>query len=46
MVRRVAVTVEDREPPGVVEVDIERLAAGDIVVDSVGIERKTLRDYV
>lgn len=53
---RVAVTVDDREPPGVVEavrthpdVDdllVERLSAGDIVIGSVGIERKTLRDYV
>ncbi|MFC6769239.1 ERCC4 domain-containing protein [Natrinema soli] len=53
---RVAVTVDDREPAGLVEavrvhpdvtaVGVERLASGDIAIDSVGIERKTLRDYV
>ncbi|MFC6716655.1 ERCC4 domain-containing protein [Natrialbaceae archaeon GCM10025810] len=52
----VSVTVDDREPaslieavrshPDVVEVAVERLPAADVVVDSVGIERKTLRDYV
>ena len=53
---RVAVTVDDREPAGIVEgirshadvtaVVVERLASGDLVIDSVGFERKTLRDYV
>lgn len=49
-------TVDDREPAGVLEAvrthgdvaetSVERLAAGDIVVGSVAVERKTLRDYV
>lgn len=53
---RVAVTVDDREPEGLIEavrahpdvtaVDVERLATGDLAIDSVGVERKTLRDYV
>ncbi|WP_254769175.1 helix-hairpin-helix domain-containing protein [Salinilacihabitans rarus] len=53
---RVAVTVDDREPaavreavrshPDVIEVGVERLSAGDLAIDSVGFERKTLRDYV
>lgn len=53
---RVAATVDDREPAGLVdavrdhpdvsEVVVERLPAGDVAVDSVGVERKTLRDYV
>ncbi|MCU4742859.1 helix-hairpin-helix domain-containing protein [Natronoglomus mannanivorans] len=53
---RVAVTVDDREPaalfetvrdhPDVAEATRERLPAGDIVIDSVGLERKTIRDYV
>ncbi|ELY67518.1 ERCC4 domain-containing protein [Natrinema versiforme] len=53
---RVAVTVDDREPaglveavrshPDVIEVTVERLATGDLAIDSVGIERKTPRDYV
>jgi len=52
----VSVHVDDREPSTVVEavrthpdvsdVDVRRLAAADVVVGSVGIERKTLRDYV
>ncbi|WP_265108441.1 helix-hairpin-helix domain-containing protein [Halosolutus halophilus] len=52
----VAVTVDDREPagllaavrdhPDVTSVSTDRLPAGDIAVDSVGIERKTPRDYV
>lgn len=53
---RVAVTVDDREPasvvaavrdhPDAVEIAVERLPAADLVVGSVGLERKTLRDYV
>lgn len=53
---RVAVTVDDREPAGVLEavrdhpdvteVVVDRLPTGDLAIDSVGIERKTLRDYV
>ncbi|ADB61686.1 ERCC4 domain protein [Haloterrigena turkmenica DSM 5511] len=53
---RVAVTVDDREPAGLVEavrdhpdvteVVVDRLSTGDLAIDSVGIERKTLRDYV
>ncbi|QCS41855.1 ERCC4 domain-containing protein [Natrinema versiforme] len=53
---RVSVTVDDREPAGLVEavraypdvidVTVERLATGDLAIDSVGIERKTPRDYV
>lgn len=53
---RVDVTVDDREPaalvaavrdhPDVATVALERLPAGDIAIDSVGLERKTLRDYV
>lgn len=53
MATRVSVTVDDREPAGVIaavrdhpDVAIERLPAGDIVVDSMAVERKTLRDYV
>lgn len=56
MVRRVAATVDDREPDGVVqavrdhpdvaEVTVRRLDAGDVVVGSTAVERKTLRDYV
>ena len=56
MARRVAVRVDDREPTGVVEsvrdhhdvaeVIVERLDAGDLVVESMAVERKTLRDYV
>ncbi|WP_222918077.1 ERCC4 domain-containing protein [Natrinema sp. SYSU A 869] len=53
---RVAVTVDDREPAGLVEavrthsdvtaVAVDRLQSGDLAIDSVGFERKTLRDYV
>ncbi|SEP62271.1 ERCC4 domain-containing protein [Natrinema salaciae] len=53
---RVAVTVDDREPAGLVEavrrhadvteVRVERLASGDLAIGSVGFERKTPRDYV
>ncbi|WP_247002348.1 ERCC4 domain-containing protein [Halosolutus gelatinilyticus] len=53
---RVAVTVDDREPAGVAAavrahpdvsgVAVDRLSAGDLAVDAVGIERKTLRDFV
>lgn len=53
---RVRVTVDDREPavvlrlvrehPDVEEVDVERLAAGDLVVGSMAVERKTPGDYV
>ncbi|MDS0475834.1 ERCC4 domain-containing protein [Natrinema sp. 1APR25-10V2] len=53
---RVTVTVDDREPAGFVEavrdhpdvtaVAVERLATGDVAIDSIGFERKTLRDYV
>ncbi|WP_049927626.1 helix-hairpin-helix domain-containing protein [Halopiger goleimassiliensis] len=53
---RVAVTVDDREPsvvtaavrshPDVTTVDVDRLAAGDVAIGAVGIERKTPRDYV
>ena len=53
---RVAVTVDDREPADVVEsvrghddvaeVAVERLDSGDVVVESMAIERKTLSDYV
>lgn len=49
------VVVDDREPAGLVEavrshadvgrVEVRRLAAGDLVVGDVGIERKTLPDY-
>lgn len=56
MVRSVTATVDDREPVGVVdavrdhpdveEVTVRRLDAGDIVVASTAVERKTLRDYV
>lgn len=52
----VVVAVDDREPTAVVEavrthadveaVEVHRLAAGDIVVGDVGVERKTLDDYV
>lgn len=51
-----AVAVDDREPavvvetvrshPDVDEVECRRLAAGDLVVGEVGVERKTLSDYV
>lgn len=50
-----AVTVDDREPRAVVEavrahpdvdaVEVDRLAAGDLVMGDVGVERKTLPDY-
>ncbi|WP_101294548.1 helix-hairpin-helix domain-containing protein [Halegenticoccus soli] len=53
---RVSVRVDDREPPSLVEevrahpdvedVTVVRLPAGDVAVDGVGFERKTLRDYV
>ncbi|WP_137288916.1 ERCC4 domain-containing protein [Natronorubrum halophilum] len=53
---RVAVTVDDREPTGVVdavrghpdvtEIIVDQLPAGDLAIESVGFERKTLRDYV
>ncbi|GAB3676594.1 ERCC4 domain-containing protein [Halopiger thermotolerans] len=53
---RVAVTVDDREPAGLVEavrehpdvteVVVDRLPSGDIAIDSIGFERKTPRDYV
>ncbi|MFC4439057.1 MULTISPECIES: ERCC4 domain-containing protein [Natrialbaceae] len=53
---RVAVTVDDREPAGLIEavrshadvsdVAIDRLPAGDLVIGSVAVERKTPRDYV
>lgn len=56
MVTRVSVTVDDREPAGVIAavrdhpdvatIAVERLPAGDIVVESMAVERKTLRDYV
>lgn len=52
----VAVVVDDREPSRVVDavrahddverVEVRRLDAGDVVVGEVGIERKTLPDYV
>lgn len=52
----VAVTVDDREPIGLIDavrenpdvesVTVERLPAGDLVAGSTAIERKTLRDYV
>ena len=51
----VVVAVDDREPTVVVDavrahvdvdaVEVHRLAAGDLVVGDVGVERKTLRDY-
>lgn len=53
---RVSVTVDDREPAGVVAtvrdhpdvtaVRVERLPAADIVIGEIGIERKTFRDYI
>jgi ERCC4-type nuclease len=53
---RVAVTVDDREPAGLVDAVrthsdvtdavVERLPTGDLAIGSVGFERKTLRDYV
>lgn len=53
---RVRVTVDDREPTGVVDcvrthpdaesVDVRRLQAGDIVIGAVAVERKTPSDYV
>ena len=56
MPTRVAVTVDDREPVDVIDavrehpdvdgVDVERLDSGDLVVESMAVERKTLRDYV
>lgn len=49
-------TVDDREPaelvravrnhPDVEATEVTRLAAGDIAIGEVGIERKTLRDYI
>lgn len=52
----VTVRVDDREPAGLVaalrahpdvaEVEVGRLAAGDVAVDGVGFERKTAADYV
>jgi ERCC4-type nuclease len=48
-----SVLVDDREPAAVLDavrqhpnVDVDRLAAADIGVGAVGVERKTLRDYV
>ncbi|MFC6824198.1 helix-hairpin-helix domain-containing protein [Halopelagius fulvigenes] len=51
-----AVVVDDREPaavaeavrahPDVASVESRRLAAGDVVIGDVGVERKTLSDYV
>ena len=56
MPTRVDVTVDDREPVAVIEavrehadvdgVAVERLDSGDVVVESMAVERKTLRDYV
>ena len=53
---RISASVDDREPAAVVravrehsdvgDVDVVRLAAADVVVGTVGFERKTLRDYV
>jgi DNA excision repair protein ERCC-4 len=53
---QIHVTVDDREPAGLVRavrehpdvasVEMVRLPAGDLVIDGVGFERKTLRDYV
>lgn len=53
---QVHVSVDDREPasvirairehPDVANVEVDRLLAGDIVIDGIGFERKTLRDYV
>ena len=50
-----SVVVDDREPagvrraveahPDVASVEVRRLPAGDIAVDGVGIERKTVEDY-
>lgn len=52
----VVVAVDDREPTTVVEtirthpdvdgIEVHRLVAGDVVVGDVGVERKTLGDYV
>lgn len=52
----VGVTVDDREPPELVAavrahddvgtVEVRRLDAGDLVIGDVGVERKTLPDYV
>lgn len=52
----VSVTVDDREPPAVAAalrahpdveaVEVRRLLAGDIVIGSVGFERKTCEDYL
>lgn len=53
---QVHVSVDNREPaslvgavrehPDVESVEVVRLSAGDLVIDGVGFERKTLRDYV
>ncbi|MFC7008114.1 helix-hairpin-helix domain-containing protein [Halalkalicoccus salilacus] len=53
---QVHVNVDDREPaslvravrehPDVASVEVIRLSAGDLAIDGVGFERKTLRDYV
>lgn len=53
---QVHVNVDDREPaslvravrehPDVASVEVIRLSAGDLTIDGVGFERKTLRDYV
>jgi ERCC4-type nuclease len=53
---QVTVVVDDREPaalvaavrehPDVADIEVDRLAAGDIVVGNVGFERKTIGDYV
>ncbi len=54
--QRVTAAVDDREPAGLVRavrehpdveaVEVTRLSAGDIAIGEVGIERKTLRDYI
>ncbi|MDL5362600.1 helix-hairpin-helix domain-containing protein [Halalkalicoccus sp. NIPERK01] len=54
--KRVRATVDDREPaslvravrdhPDVEVVEVTRLPAGDVAIGEVGIERKTLRDYI
>lgn len=56
MATRISVTVDDREPEGVIaavrdhpdvtSVAVERLPAGDLVAESMAVERKTLQDYV
>lgn len=53
---QVHVNVDDREPaslvravrehPDVASIEVIRLSAGDLAIDGVGFERKTLRDYV